>query len=106
VGDPFSGSFSTARTAMSLGRPAWGCDINLEVTSHWPTAEDWAHRDEDDVLGNVDEGPVDEALIHITREKLQSSMEELLRKASEEQLSKIIGPSNGPRVYKELRRDR
>lgn len=104
VGDPFSGSFSTARTAMSLGRPAWGCDINPEVIAHWPTAEDWINRDEDDVLGNLDEGPVDAALIHITREKLQSSMEQLLKDASEEQLAKVIGRKNGPRVFDELRK--
>jgi DNA modification methylase len=104
VGDPFSGSFSTARTAMSLGRPAWGCDINPEVSIHWPTAEDWVHRAEDTVPANLDEGPVDAALIHITKERLQSAMEKLLLSATEDDLKRVIGPSNGTRVFNELRK--
>lgn len=31
VADPFSGSYSTARVALSLGRRAWGCDMNPET---------------------------------------------------------------------------
>ena len=106
VGDPFSGSFSTARTAMSLGRPAWGCDINPEVTKHHPTGEDWVPRKEDNISDNIDKGPLDSALIHITKEHLQSAMEKLLLSASEEDLTRVIGSSNGPRVFNELRRER
>ena len=44
VADPFSGTFSTSRTAMRLGRRAWGCDLNPEVIKWRPTIEDYAHE--------------------------------------------------------------
>ena len=41
VADPFSGTFSTSRTAMRLGRRAWGCDLNPEVIKWRPTISDY-----------------------------------------------------------------
>lgn len=35
VADPFSGTGSTARTALALGRRAWGCDANPEAARFW-----------------------------------------------------------------------
>lgn len=44
VADPFSGTFSTSRTAMSLGRRAWGCDLNSEVIKWRPNISDYKHN--------------------------------------------------------------
>ena len=43
VADPFSGTFSTSRTAMRLGRRAWGCDLNSEVIKWRPSISDYNH---------------------------------------------------------------
>ena len=40
VADPFS-ELSTSRTAMRLGRRAWGCDLNPEVIKWRPTIADY-----------------------------------------------------------------
>ena len=40
VVDPFSGTYSTAKAALSTGRLGWGCDLNEDTISFWPTAED------------------------------------------------------------------
>ena len=44
VADPFSGTFSTSRTALRLGRRAWGCDLNREVVKWRPTADEYTHE--------------------------------------------------------------
>ena len=36
VADPFSGTFSTCKAALSLGRLGWGCDLNDETKEYWP----------------------------------------------------------------------
>lgn len=41
VADPFSGTFSTSRTAMRVGRRAWGCDLNPEVIKWRPIERDF-----------------------------------------------------------------
>ena len=41
VADPFSGTFSTSRTAMSFGRRAWGCDLYSEVIKWRPKISDY-----------------------------------------------------------------
>jgi DNA modification methylase len=46
VADPFSGTFSTSRTAMRLGRRAWGCDLNPEVVKWRPTSDEYVHQPE------------------------------------------------------------
>ncbi len=46
VADPFSGTFSTSRTAMRLGRRAWGCDLNPEVIKWRPSLSDYIHDPE------------------------------------------------------------
>ena len=43
VADPFSGTFSTSRTAMRLGRRAWGCDLNPDVVKWRPSADEYIH---------------------------------------------------------------
>lgn len=43
IADPFSGTFSTSRTAMRLGRRAWGCDLNSEVVQWRPTINEYIH---------------------------------------------------------------
>lgn len=35
VADPFSGTGSTARTALAQSREAWGCDLNPEAAAFW-----------------------------------------------------------------------
>ncbi len=39
VADPFSGTYSTMRAALALGRLGWGCDLNKETKQYWPTKE-------------------------------------------------------------------
>ena len=46
VADPFSGTFSTSRTAMRLGRHAWGCDLNPEVVQWRPTKGEFTKHPE------------------------------------------------------------
>ena len=104
VADPFSGSFSTAKTAMSLGRPAWGCDINPEVARFHPKEEDWSSREFDEKTPHVDSGNYDGILRHITQEQLDRALYRLLLNASEDDLKSAIGRVNGPRVYSEIRR--
>ena len=41
VADPFSGTFSTSRTALRLGRYAWGCDLNPDVVQWRPTLDEF-----------------------------------------------------------------
>ena len=36
VADPFSGTYSTMRAALNVGRFAWGCDLNKETEGYWP----------------------------------------------------------------------
>jgi len=106
VGDPFSGSFSTARAALNLGRRGWGCDINSEVVEHWPKNEEWAWRKEDPVIENIDSDVYDGVLKHIPIEQLDNALHRLLMVASEDDLKKAIGPVNGSRVYNELHNNR
>lgn len=40
VVDPFSGTYSTAKAALSTGRLGWGCDLNEDTKRFWPTTED------------------------------------------------------------------
>lgn len=41
VADPFSGTYSTVKAALSLGRLGWGCDLNEDTKSYWPNEEDF-----------------------------------------------------------------
>jgi adenine-specific DNA-methyltransferase len=36
VADPFSGTYSTMKAALSLGRIGWGCDLNPNTEEYWP----------------------------------------------------------------------
>jgi len=46
VADPFSGTFSTSRTALRLGRYAWGCDLNPDVVQWRPTIDEFVPNPE------------------------------------------------------------
>ena len=39
VVDPFSGTFSTVKAALTTGRLGWGCDMNKETKKYWPDSE-------------------------------------------------------------------
>ena len=39
VADPFSGTYSTMKAALATGRLGWGCDLNIQTESYWPTNE-------------------------------------------------------------------
>ena len=39
VADPFSGTYSTMKAALSLGRLGWGCDLNQDTEDYWPSPE-------------------------------------------------------------------
>ena len=99
VGDPFSGSFSTSRTALGLGRRAWGCDINKDVSKYIPESVEWVKRQDDGGAMVIDSDQYDEVLKHITPEQLDNSLFKLLANAGIDELTEIIGPVNGPRVY-------
>ena len=99
VGDPFSGSFSTARTALNLGRRAWGCDINSEISKFWPERIEWKPRKEDINLGNIDSNRYDEILKLIPKKQLDDALFKLLLAADEKQLTKAIGHVNGSRIF-------
>jgi site-specific DNA-methyltransferase (adenine-specific) len=99
VADPFAGTFSTASTALGLGRRAWGCDINPEVCRYWPEKSEWRPREDDEEEGHVDEGEHDDVLVHITQDQLDRALQRLLGEATEEQLTRVIGRVNGPRVF-------
>jgi DNA modification methylase len=103
VGDPFAGTFSTARAALNLGRRGWGCDLNPDVKKFWPTTEEWNPREEDPGEGNVDQSEFDVALEHIPRDQLDRALLRLLKRASESELKEAIGRVNGPRIYHELK---
>ena len=36
VADPFSGTYSTMKAALGIGRLGWGCDLNKETKQYWP----------------------------------------------------------------------
>ena len=36
VADPFSGTYSTMKAALSLNRLGWGCDLNNDTKQYWP----------------------------------------------------------------------
>jgi adenine-specific DNA-methyltransferase len=36
VADPFSGTYSTMKSALGIGRLGWGCDLNKETKKYWP----------------------------------------------------------------------
>ena len=41
VADPFSGTYSTMKAALSLGRLGWGCDLNKNTKQYWPGVEEF-----------------------------------------------------------------
>jgi len=100
VGDPFSGTFSTARCALSHGRRAWGCDINPDVEKFWPTQEEWKPRISDPQdEENVDASGYDPILDLIPQKQLDNALLKLLKLSTLEQLTKAVGRVNGPRVH-------
>ena len=92
VADPFSGTFSTSRTAMRLGRRAWGCDLNPEVIKWRPTISDY-DPDPDIPEQQYDKDyPFYEFMeAGLTEEQLSKIVPHLLRTTSAEELAKAPG---------------
>ncbi len=92
VADPFSGTFSTSRTAMRLGRRAWGCDLNPQVIKWRPTISDY-DPDPDIPEQQYDQDyPFYEFLeAGLTEEQLSKIVPHLLRTTSAEELAKAPG---------------
>jgi len=102
VADPFAGSFSTARTSLSLGRRTWSCDINPDVEKLRPTLDDYISHETDEKLGNIDSDDFDDVLKYITQKNLNKVLFKLLIDSSENDLIRIIGKINGPRIFNSL----
>ena len=103
VADPFSGTFSTSRTAMRLGRRAWGCDLNPEVIKWRPTISDY-QPDPDIPEQQYDrEYPLYEFMeAGLTEGQLNRVVSHLLRNSSAEQLARAPGIGiGGARAFKE-----
>lgn len=103
VADPFSGTYSTMKTALKLGRRGWGCDLNSATVEFWPENNMWQPRNRDPVLPNVDASQLDQILEIITLEHYQRAAYRMIGDATEEDLKKYIGPKNGPRVFEALK---
>ncbi len=92
VADPFSGTFSTSRTAMRLGRRAWGCDLNPEVIKWRPTISDYQpdpdipeqQYDRDYPFYKIQEAG-------LTEEQFEKIVVHLFEKTSVEMLAKAPG---------------
>ena len=92
VADPFSGTFSTSRTAMRLGRRAWGCDLNPEVVKWRPTSEEYIHEPE------IPEQQYDQKYPYyklqeagMTEEQFEKIVVHLFENVSAEELAKAPG---------------
>ena len=92
VADPFSGTFSTSRTAMRLGRRAWGCDLNPEVIKWHPTISDYVHAPEIPDQQYDRDYPFYEFMeAGLTEEQFNKIVSHLLRNAGAEDLAKAPG---------------
>jgi len=92
VADPFSGTFSTSRTAMRLGRRAWGCDLNPEVIKWRPTISDYDPTPDIDEQAFDKEYPLYEFMkAGLTEDQLNKIIPHLLRTISPEELAKAPG---------------
>ena len=100
VADPFSGTYSTVKTALENGRRGWGCDLNSQTKKFWPGEDLWAPREVDPPLPNVDSNGLDGILDLITPEHLNKATLKLFKSASEEDLIKAVGVKNGPRIWR------
>ena len=103
VADPFSGTFSTSRTAMKLARRAWGCDLNPEVIDWRPTLSDYEHSPDIPEQQYDREYPFYEFMeAGLTEEQFNRVASYLLRNVSAEELAKA--PSIGIQKAREFRR--
>jgi hypothetical protein len=80
VADPFSGTFSTMKAALCLGRLAWGCDLNKETKQYWPKSDVYNpnYVDEEYSIDQLEEFDIVRA--GITRNQFHN----LLRRACED----------------------
>lgn len=80
VADPFSGTFSTMKAALCLGRLAWGCDLNKETKQYWPESDVYNpnYVDEEYSIDQLEEFDIVRA--GITRNQFHN----LLRRACED----------------------
>ena len=103
VADPFSGTFSTSRTAMKLARRAWGCDLNPEVIDWRPMLSDYEHSPDIPEQQYDREYPFYEFMeAGLTEEQFNRVASYLLRNVSAEELAKA--PSIGIQKAREFRR--
>ena len=92
VADPFSGTFSTSRTALRLGRYAWGCDLNPDVVKWRPTDDEYVHEPKIPEQQYDREYPfykLQEA--GLTEEQFEKIAVHLVENATPEQLAKAPG---------------
>ena len=92
VADPFSGTFSTSRTAMRLGRRAWGCDLNPQVIKWRPTISEYEPSPDIPEQQYDQDYPFYEFMeAGLTEDQLGKIIPHLLRTISAEQLAKAPG---------------
>ena len=104
VADPFSGTFSTSRTAMRLGRRAWGCDLNPDVVKWRPEAKEFISNPDIPEQQYDREYPfykIQEA--GLTEELFEKVVIHLIEKASFEELAEA--PGLGIKKAKEVRKN-
>ena len=102
VADPFSGTFSTSRTAMRLGRRAWGCDLNPEVIKWRPERSDYKHNPEIPEQQYDRDYPLyDIQKAGLTEEQVDKIAVHLFETATDNQLS--TAPGIGKKKAKEFR---
>jgi DNA modification methylase len=79
VVDPFAGTFSTVKAAITTGRLGWGCDLNEDTRQYWPGDDDFnAYYQEEEF--SVDQ----QECFDVVRAGIsQGSLNELIRRACE-----------------------
>ena len=102
VADPFSGTYSTVKTALENDRRGWGCDLNSQTEKFWPDEGLWNPREVDPPLPNVDSSGLDDILDLITPDHLARATLRLFKSASKNDLIKAVGKKNGPRIWDAL----
>ena len=95
VADPFSGTFSTSKAALALGRRGWGCDLNEDTRAFWPDVSDFATDYVDDDFRIDAELPFDVVRANISN----TNLNKLIRKGCE---SGFLPPAQKKWTLREL----
>lgn len=78
VADPFSGTYSTMKAALATGRLGWGCDLNNQTESYWPT-RDVYNPDYEETEFSVDQSPdFDYTRAGLTRNQFHGLLREMV----------------------------